>query len=239
MTALAHKLATAADLFRLDPAGAFEILDGIIVEKAAPSGEHGTAQSAVSAQVWSSYDRRPGGDDGPGGWWILTEVEIELAPHQVIRPDIVGWRRDRVPTRPTGFPIVDRPDWVCEVLSPSTARRDLGDKRRLLHHHAVPWYWTVDPMLQVVQVLRWSAEGFVLHTTAGPGDHVGLPPFDAVPLDVGRFFGVEEEPAPAEDAAAEDAAAEDAAAEDAAAEDAAAEDAAAEDAAAEDAAAED
>ncbi|NOY26717.1 MAG: Uma2 family endonuclease [Oligoflexia bacterium] len=187
----APKLATAADLLSLDPDGRFEILGGDIVQKAAPSGRHGTAQSAVVGQVWHPFDRRPGGA-GPGGWWILTEVDIELAMYDVIRPDIAGWMRDRVPNRPTGFPVTDRPDWVCEVLSPSTMRRDLGEKRRLLQQHQVPWYWTVDPDAMFVQVMRWTDQGYVIHQTAWPGEHLGLAPFDAVKFDVGRFFGIEE-----------------------------------------------
>jgi len=188
----ATKLATAADLLSLDPDGRFEILGGDIVQKAAPSGQHGTAQSAVIIQVGAPFDRRPGGGDGPGGWWILTEVDIELSIYDVIRPDIAGWRRDRVPTRPTGFPVTERPDWVCEVLSPSTMRRDLGEKRRLLQQHQVPWYWTVDPDAMFVQVMRWTDQGYVIHQTAWPGEHLGLAPFDAVEFDLGRFFGIEE-----------------------------------------------
>lgn len=189
----ARKLSTAADLRALDPDGAYEILGGVIVDKAAPSAEHGTAQSSTISQLWGSFDRKPGGGGGPGGWWIMVEVEVELALHQVIRPDIVGWRRDRVPERPTGFPVRIRPDWVCEVLSPSTAARDLGDKRRLLHHHQVPWYWIVDPATKVVQVLRWTDEGYLIQATATPGEHVGLAPFQAVALDIGRIFGIEED----------------------------------------------
>ncbi len=189
----ARKLATAQDLLDLDPDRSWEILGGEIVEKAAPSGEHGRAQSSVIVQVGPGYDRKPGGDDGPGGWWILTEVEVQLDLHQLIRPDIVGWRRERVPACPSGFPVHDRPDWVCEVLSPSTARRDQGEKRRLLHRHQVPWFWLVDPGSQLVTVLRWTGEGYLIHATAGPGDRVGLPPFEAVALDVARVFGIEED----------------------------------------------
>ncbi len=192
MTAAAT-LATAADLLDLDPEGRWEILGGGIVEKAAPSADHGTAQLGTSGQLWGPFQRRPGGSGGPGGWWLMVEVEVELAAHDVVRPDLVGWRRDPVPQRPTGFPVRIRPDWVGEVLSPSTAARDLGEKRRLLHHHEVPWYWIIDPASQVVQVLRWTAEGYLIQATAQPGDHVGLPPFEAVAIDVGRIFGIEEE----------------------------------------------
>ena len=188
--ALAHKLATAADLLALAGEGAFEITAGEVVEKAAPSGEHSAAQSATLGQLWPRFHRKPGG--GEGGWWILVEVEIQLETHEIIRPDIAGWRRERLPLRPTGFPVLHAPDWVCEILSPSTARRDLGPKRRLLHAHRVPWYWAIDPLARFVQVLRWTPEGYLVETTAGPGEHPRLPPFEAMELDVGRLFGEED-----------------------------------------------
>lgn len=187
----AMKLATVADLLHLDPERGWELLGGEIVEKAAPTWDHASVQSGVNAQVYTPFHRKPGGSGGPGGWWILVEVDIELDVHDLIRPDISGWRRERVGEAPEGFPVRVPPDWVCEVLSPSTARRDLGARRRLLHAHEVPWYWMVDPVAQFVQVLRWTSEGYLLETTAGPGDKVGLPPFHAVELDVGRFFGIE------------------------------------------------
>ena len=187
----AHKLRTPQDLLGLDPDGAFELLGGDIVEKAGPSGAHGDAQAGLSAAVRPAFHRPSGGPGGPGGWWILTEVDILLGPHDLIRPDLAGWRRDRVPERPTGMPIDSRPDWVCEVLSPSTAARDLGEKRLLLHQHEVPWYWTVDTTAQFVQVLRWTPEGYLVHATAGPGAPAALPPFEAVPIAIGLLFGIE------------------------------------------------
>lgn len=187
----ARRMPTHADLADLDPAGAYEILGGEIVEKAAPSGEHGDAQAGLNELVRPPFHRRPGGEGGPGGWWILTEVEVELGLHDLVRPDLVGWRRERLPERPTGSPQRLSPDWVCEILSPSTARRDLGEKARLYHRHQVPWYWTVDPVAGFVQVLRHTPEGYLVEVVAGPGEPARLPPFDAVALDLGRLFGVE------------------------------------------------
>jgi Uma2 family endonuclease len=100
-----------------------EVIDGEVVEKATPTFEHGDAQGAIVATFRPVFHRRSGGDP-PGGWWIATELEVELAPHEVYRPDVVGWRRSRVPERPTGRPVRILPDWVCEILSASTARHD-------------------------------------------------------------------------------------------------------------------
>ncbi|MFT3773094.1 MAG: Uma2 family endonuclease [Minicystis sp.] len=184
-------LATAADLARLPPDRRAEVINGEIVEKANPSAEHGDAQGGVIVHLRGPFHRRSGSDK-PGGWWILPEVEIELAPHEVYRPDIVGWRRERVPDRPTGRPVMVRPDWVCEVLSTSNASNNLVKKLRVYHRAEVPHYWIVDPQHETLTVLRWTPDGYLTALTAGRGDRVRAEPFAAIELPVGALFGDEE-----------------------------------------------
>ena len=184
----ARKPATFEDLRDLDRERAVEVMGGELVEKAAPTGEHGDAQAGITASLRGPFHRQSG-EDPPGGWWIATEVLIELETHEIVRPDIVGWRRVRVPERPTGWPVRERPDWVCEVLSSSTAGRDLGPKMRLLHRHGVAHYWVADPVGRFLAVYRRAEEGYLLVLTAGPGEKVRAEPFGAVELDVGTFFG--------------------------------------------------
>src|ERR1700704_5230254 len=111
-----RRLATADELARLPDTMNAEVIHGAVVERAAPSAEHGDAQSHLAVIIKGPFQRPPG-RGGPGGWWILTEVEVELETHEVHRPDLVGWRREHMPSRPTGRPVRVRPDWVCEVLS--------------------------------------------------------------------------------------------------------------------------
>src|SRR5256885_3159621 len=113
--------ATVADLFAIPEDSRYhELIAGVIVPKAAPSAEHGTAQRKLGALV-DPFDRRPGGRE-PGGWWLMTEVEVQLAIDETYRPDLVGWRRERVPERPRGFPVSIRPDCVGGIVSPPNPR---------------------------------------------------------------------------------------------------------------------
>jgi Uma2 family endonuclease len=178
-------LATVADL---DGERAVEIVRGAIVEKANPSFEHGESQVALS-QVIGVFRRR--GGDGPGGWWIAVEVDIELEAHEIYRPDLVGWRRDRVAERPHGWPVRIRPDWVCEILSPSTAARDLGPKMRTYHAHGVGHYWVVDREHETLTVHRHASEGYVVALVAGRDEVVRAEPFDAIEIPVALLFGAE------------------------------------------------
>lgn len=135
----AHPLATVADLLLLPEATRFhEIVAGDLVQKAAPTGEHGATQVALGATLFGSFSRPPGGRL-PGGWWFESEVEIEFETHEVYRPDVVAWRRERSPDRPGGTPIRLRPDWVCEILSASNALSSrwgccLGEIRKSKHN---------------------------------------------------------------------------------------------------------
>lgn len=189
MVAPRIKLATAADLGEDTRA---EIIHGVIVEKASPSGEHGASQFTFGTVLGRRFQRGAGGR-WPGGWWFGTEIEVEYETHEVYLHDVVGWRRDRVPQRPTGRPVRTRPDWACELLSPSNAKRDLIDKFQVLHTNGVPHYWIADPLERTLIVHRWEPRGYLVVLTAAAGDVVRAEPFDAVELRVSTLFGLEDD----------------------------------------------
>lgn len=186
-----RRMATAADLLAIPEEERFhEVIGGEIVRKALPSARHGGAQGRVVRSV-SPYDRRPQ-PPRPGGWWFGVEVEVELAPTEIYRPDVVGWRRERMPELPEEVPVKVRPDWVCEVLSPSNKRNDTIKKQRVYHRSGVPHYWIVDPIEETLLVYRWHEDGYLLLLAAERGDRVRSEPFDAVELSVGVLFGDDE-----------------------------------------------
>jgi Uma2 family endonuclease len=184
-------LATAQDLLALPDMARTEVIHGALVDKAAPSAEHGDAQLALGERLRGRFHRKSGSGDAPGGWWIVVEVEVEFETHEVFRPDLVGWRRDRVPERPRGRPVRVRPDWVCEVLSPSNAKTDLVDKFQVLHRCGVPHYWIVDPERELLTVHRWERDGYLVVLQAARGQAVRAEPFAAMELKVGLLFGDE------------------------------------------------
>jgi len=185
--------ATAADLMAIPEEQRFhEIIGGELVRKAMPSGPHGRAQRALGGRVGDAYDRAPGGKR-PGGWWIVTEVEIQLDVHEVYRPDVAGWRRERLPELPREAPILVRPDWICEVLSRSNARNDRVKKMRVYHRFAVPHCWLVDPDEQTISVFRWTPDGYLLALAAEHGERIRAEPFDEVELSVSALFGEDDD----------------------------------------------
>lgn len=187
MSGTAHRLATAADLLKLGDA-CVEVIEGVITYKAEPSAEHADAQLGIASFLRQTF-HRDSGHGGPGGWWILTEVDVELAVHQVFRPDVAGWRRDRMPTRPAGRPVTARPDWICEILSESNAATDQVDKFRVYAVSRVPFYWIADPARKILTVYRLDGDLYTVALQAKHGETVEAPPFEAVPLRVGLLFG--------------------------------------------------
>ena len=189
MSQSARRRATLEDFWSIPEEKRFhELVGGVLSEKAAPSGEHGDAQAGIVSAIRPPFQRRPGGG-GPGGWWIVTEVEIQFESGDVVRPDVVGWRRASCPERPMGTPVRQRPDWICEVVSPANAKDDTVKKLRLYHRVAIAHFWIVDPRDATLTVMRWSSDGYVTLLRAERGEVVRAEPFDAVEIAVGTLFG--------------------------------------------------
>lgn len=110
MSQSARRAASIQDFWAIPEDARFhEWLNGELVPKAPPSGERGDAQAGIVGAIRPPFQRKPGGG-GPGGWWIATEVEVLLDTGDVVRPDVVGWKREHCPVRPTGTPVTPRPD---------------------------------------------------------------------------------------------------------------------------------
>ncbi len=180
--------ATFKDLALLPEEIRAEVIDGEIIEKAAPSFEHANTQLGLGSIVRVEFHGERGGPRS-GGWWILSEVDVELETHAVYRPDLAGWRRESLPAQPAERPVRVRPDWVCEVLSRSNAQNDLVKKFRGYHRAGVQHYWIVDPDNRSLIVYRYQPAGYLAVLTAGAGETIRAEPFDAIEIAVSDLFG--------------------------------------------------
>ncbi|HJL18495.1 MAG TPA: Uma2 family endonuclease [Sandaracinaceae bacterium LLY-WYZ-13_1] len=96
-------------------------------------------------------------------------------------------RRRRLPTPGNERPIRVAPDWVCEVLSPSTHRLDRAEKRDLYHEHEIGHYWIADPDARLVEVHARTDDAWTLVGTYRPGQTVAMPPFVEVEVPIERL----------------------------------------------------
>ena len=165
-----------------------ELIDGELVEKALPTFAHGRAQGHTVGTLGGAFDRKPGGPGGPGGWWLATEVDI-LLDGRGYRPDVAGWRRDRLPAPPGERPVTSRPDWLCEIVSEANRTVDTVTKLRRYHQAGVPHYWILDQMDRTLTVHRHTADGYLVVLRATAGERVRAEPFDAIEVDVAVLLG--------------------------------------------------
>jgi Uma2 family endonuclease len=177
--------ATYDDLLALPEHVVGEIIDGELVVSPRPAARHASVSSILGADLINFFNRE--GRGGPGGWVILDEPELHVVG-QVMVPDMAAWRRERMPEVPDVAFFELSPDWLCEILSPSTAARD---RTRKMHHYAragVRHVWLIDPALQTLEVYRLDGDGWRVALTAAGGDKVRAEPFDAIELDLGGVW---------------------------------------------------
>jgi Uma2 family endonuclease len=170
-----HRPATYADIEALPPHVTGEILFGVLHTQLRPMPRHGNAANEVSGELWGPFGR---GRGGPGGWRFLPEPELHLGPHFIV-PDIAGWRLDTLPKLPKTAFIETPPDWVCEVMSPSTRRKDRTDKLVIYAAFGIGHCWYVDPSLQTMEVFELTGSKWLLTATFKDADPVCAPPFEA------------------------------------------------------------
>jgi Uma2 family endonuclease len=132
---------------------------------------------------------------GPGGWWFLAEPELHLGP-DIFVPDLAGWRRERVPEPPDVPWVTMAPDWVCEVLSPSTRLVDRARKMPLYHRAGVRHAWIIDPERYTLEVYRSEQGGWVRSGFYEGGTVVRAEPFEAVPLELPLLWMAQRRSAP-------------------------------------------
>jgi len=174
------------DLENLPARAIGELFDGQLHAHSRPAFPHVHAHSAVGGELFNPFHR---GSGGPGGWVLLDEPEIHFRLDiDVAVPDLAGWRRERKLKFPTGHKIELVPDWVCEILSPSTRSVDREIKKPLYARYGVAYLWLVEPIEQVVEAYRleageWLEVGRYTGTT-----QAAIPPFDAVPLDLSSLW---------------------------------------------------
>jgi Uma2 family endonuclease len=174
--------ATYADIEALPENMVGEIIFGVLHAHPRPTPRHGVAAGELQAELSLPFRR---GRGGPGGWIFIVEPELHLG-HHVVVPDIGGWRRERLTPFPETAFIETPPDWLCEVLSPSTQQIDRTDKLAVYATYGVGYCWYVDPIARTLEVLALTGGKWLLAATFKDDDPVTAPPFEAhtFPLDV-------------------------------------------------------
>jgi Uma2 family endonuclease len=176
--------ATYDDLVKLPDNLVAEIVDGELHASPRPAPRHAVAYAGMAGLLHPAFQS---GRGGPGGWWILQEPELHLGP-DVLVPDLAGWRKARMPHIPDTayFPLA--PDWLCEILSPSTATLDRAKKLAVYAREGVSHVWLLDPIARTLEVLRLEGGRWVIVATDGGDGVVRVEPFDAIEFALSEFW---------------------------------------------------
>ena len=183
MVELARKKATYQDLYSVPENEMGEIIDGELITSPRPARPHIHAASALGIEVGPPYQF---GRGGPGGWIIYYEPELQLEEH-TMAPDLAGWKRGRLLPLPTESRITVAPDWVCEILSPSTVRVDKVHKMPIYAQYGVSHIWLVDPTARSLDVFRLDLGKWLLLESFAENDKVRAEPFQEVEIDLGNL----------------------------------------------------
>lgn len=182
-----RRKATYDDLCAVPERFVAELVGGELVTSPRPALPHALATSAIGGQLFDRFNGPPGDPDRPGGWWILDEPELHLGD-DVLVPDLAGWRRSRMPSLSNVVGVAVAPDWVCEVVSPTTSVLDRRRKMPIYARVRVGHLWLVDPLHTTLELYR-LADGAWVHVGTHTGDvRVRLSPFEEIELDLTRWW---------------------------------------------------
>jgi len=181
-------MSTAAyrDLENLPERAIGELFDGQLHAQSRPAVPHVHAHSSMGISLGAPFHN---GIGGPGGWVIYSEPEIHFTLDvDVAVPDLAGWQRERKLKFPTGHKIELVPDWICEILSPSTRSIDREIKMPLYARYGVPWLWLVEPVERVLEAYRLVEDDWLEVGRYTGMVQAAIPPFDAVPFELGNLW---------------------------------------------------
>ena len=160
-----------------------QVVDGVLHTSPRPSIPHTATASSLGMNLGGLFQFGSGG--GPGGWVILFEPELHLgAEPDIVVPDLAGWRRERLPMLPAEPFLTLHPDWLCEVLSPSTQAFDRVQKMEVYRREGVPHVWLVDPRARTLEAYLLKENQWVRTHSLHGNVAARIEPFDAVELDL-------------------------------------------------------
>ena len=182
------KRATYQDVLQVPPHRVAEVLDGDLYVFNRPASAHGSTSSVLGVLLGGPFQLGLG---GPGGWRFIDEPELhfgECDARDIVVPDLAGWRRERMPERPTAPYLATVPDWICEVLSPTTASVDRVKKMPIYAREGVKHAWLIDPLTQTVEAFELVGARWTVASAHSGAERVRVAPFAEIELDLQLLF---------------------------------------------------
>jgi hypothetical protein len=180
----AQKRASYEDLYDIPENMIGGIIGGGLIVTPRPARRHMDAAASLGGELIPPFRF---GRGGPGGWVIYYEPEVHFGD-DILVPDLAGWRSERLSVLPDEHRFTVIPDWICEILSPSTARNDKIKKMRIYAQHGVSYAWLVDPMMKMLEVFALEAGKWVVLDVYADNDKVRARPFQELEFDLRHLW---------------------------------------------------
>lgn len=165
------------------------LINGVLHVMPKPALAHIHVKSELGSELSGSFSR---GQIDLRRWRILFRSEVHFGSAgnvDIVAPDIAGWRIERMPVLPRLAYFTVAPDWICEVLSPSTEKLDRIDKMLVYAREGVKHVWLVHPLRQTIEAFALTPEKLWLSIGLHAGNvRVRIPPFEAIELDLGPLW---------------------------------------------------
>ena len=190
---IASRPVSYQDVLDAPPHRVAEIVNGVFYLQAKPAPPHGEVAGGLMSFLRDPFQM---GRGGPGGWWIQAEPELYFGSrdYRTLVPDLAGWRRERLPVLPRRWADLKvAPDWVCEILSPSTMRLDRTQKMAIYAEAGIAHLWMADPLACTLEIFELIDGRWTLTAAHGGKPEISAAPFDTVPLTLGDLWLPEEE----------------------------------------------
>ncbi len=135
----------------------YELINGELVRKNAPSGEHQFAQS----KLFSLLSRFV--DDKELGIIFSSPTAVILSDENAPQPDLIFLSKEKMKLLDPEWGILGAPDMLVEIVSPSSYKRDHLEKKRLYAQYGVAEYWIVDPSYHSIEIYILQEGTYQLH----------------------------------------------------------------------------
>ncbi len=172
---------TYADYCAIADDKRYELLNGALMMVPAPNIKHQRVLGRLHIEL-ARFTQQHG-----LGEVFVAPCDVVLSDTDVVQPDLLFISRAREHTI-TDENVRGAPDLVIEILSPSTADRDVGYKHHLYSRHGVLEYWIVDPMVETIAVHRQRDGRLELAGTFGRRDSLGTALLEGLQLDLDDIF---------------------------------------------------
>ena len=144
----------------------YELINGELVRKNAPSGEHQFAQS----KLFLSLSRFV--DDKEMGMVFSSPTAVILSEENAPQPDLIFLSKEKMKLLDPEWGIRGAPDMVVEIVSPSSYKRDHLEKKRLYAQYGIAEYWIIDPSYHSIEIYVLKEDAYQLHAFGISGEQI-------------------------------------------------------------------